>query len=292
MAVAKQLEAGAVESIWRYPVKSMMGEELQAVALGEHGLAGDRAYALQDRSDGKIASAKNPRKWPNLFAFRAALVEGSGAKAHSLRITLPGGRVVTGDQGDIDEVLSKAVNREVALAYSGHGPVAAARSTVAAGWTGKSEQYWADIEGMERRDDVTDFTLPAGTFFDGATVHLVTTATLDRLRRFYPEGTFDVRRFRPNIVVKPAGGEDAFVENNWIGRTLAIGNVVRMTITAPCGRCVMTTLPQGDLPRDIGILRTVVQRNQAHVGVYAAVVQGGTIRRGDRVGLRDSAARE
>jgi uncharacterized protein YcbX len=289
MAVAQQLEAGAVESLWRYPVKSMLGEELQTAALGERGLAGDRAYALLDRADGKVASAKNPRKWPNLFAFRAALVEGSGAKAHSLRITLPGGRVVTGDQGDIDGVLSKAVNRTVALVHSGHGPAAAARPTVAAGWAGRAEQYWADIEGMERRDAVTDFTLPAGTFFDGATVHLITTATLDRLRRLYPEGKFDVRRFRPNIVVKAAGDEDGFVENDWIGRTLTIGDEVRMTITAPCGRCVMTTLPQGgDLPRDIGILRTVVQHNQARVGIYAVVARGGMIRRGARVELSPS----
>src|SRR5207249_5410353 len=130
---------------------------------------------------------------------------------------------------------------------------------------------------------VTDFTLPEETFFDCAVVHLVTTATLDRLRELYPEGRFEVRRFRPNIVVQLGSGEKSFAENAWIHRTLSIGEEVRLSITAPCGRCVMTTLPQGDLPRDPGILRTAAQHNQVNVGVYAAVVRGGTIRRGDSV---------
>ena len=58
----------------RYPVKSMMGEALNAVEVSEVGLLGDRAYAIRDVSDGKIASAKNPRKWPDMFCFRAAFV--------------------------------------------------------------------------------------------------------------------------------------------------------------------------------------------------------------------------
>ena len=117
MALAAKTETGAVVSLWRYPVKSMIGEELGAAAVRDHGLLGDRAYALVDRSDGKIATAKNPRKWPNLFAFRAALVEGPGRGpgAHSLRITLPDGTVVAGGQAGIDQVLSKALNREVRL---------------------------------------------------------------------------------------------------------------------------------------------------------------------------------
>jgi uncharacterized protein YcbX len=77
------------------------------------------------------------------------------------------------------------------------------------------------------------------------------------------------------------GGEKDFVENAWIGRTLAIGNDVRLRITGPCPRCVMTTLPQADLPADPGILRTAAKNNKANVGVYATVLEGGTIRRGD-----------
>jgi uncharacterized protein YcbX len=114
-------------------------------------------------------------------------------------------------------------------------------------------------------------------------VHLLTTATLDRLHQLYPPGRFEVQRFRPNIVVTPALGETDFVENEWVGHTLAVGDVVRLSITGPCIRCVMTTLAQGDLPRDPGILRTAAQHNKVSVGVYATVVRGGTIRRGDAV---------
>ena len=106
---------------------------------------------------------------------------------------------------------------------------------------------------------------------------------LDRLRELYPQGRFEVRRFRPNIVVQLGSGEKSFAENAWVGRTLAIGTAVRLNITGPCGRCVMTTLAQGDLPKDPGILRTAAQHNQVNVGVYAAVARGGTIRRTDSV---------
>ena len=287
MSDATQTELGAVASIWRYPVKSMMGEELHATRVWDRGLLGDRLCALRESSDGKVATAKNPRKWPNLFAFRASFIEPSdgSVKVSAVRITLPDGAVVTGEQSDLNQVLSKALNREVTLvaAESGHSP--GTQSSVPASWTAKAEEYWPDIDGLDYRDTVTDFALPTGTFFDCATLHLLTTATLDRLGQFYPQGRFEVQRFRPNIVVRPAGGEPTFAENSWIGHTLAIGDEVRLSITGPCSRCVMTTLAQGDLPVDNGILRAAVQHNRTNVGVYAAVVRGGRIRRGDRVRL-------
>jgi uncharacterized protein len=272
MSHATQTEVGSVVSLWQYPVKSMMGEELNATEVTERGLLGDRAYALVDSSDGKVATAKNPRKWPRLFDFRATLIEPAraAAKIPPVRIALPDGTTVTSDQGDLNQILSKALNREVTLRAAQRGAVTA-------------EEYWPDMEGLDHRDTVTDFTLPEGTFFDCATVHLLTTATLDRLRELYPQGRFEVRRFRPNIVVQLASAEKGFAENAWVGHTLAIGDEVSLSITGPCARCVMTTLAQGDLARDPGILRTAAQHNQVSVGVYAAVVRGGTIRRGDRV---------
>jgi uncharacterized protein YcbX len=282
MADAKQTETGAVASLWRYPVKSMIGEELASVDVSEHGLSGDRAWALQDSTDGKIATAKNPRKWPTLFAFRAschASPAGSAAAA-ALRITLPNGTVLTDQTSNVNQILSHTLGREVTLVSTerhGSGSRASQDSTA------HSEEYWPDIEGLDHRETVTDFALPAGTFFDCATVHLLTTTTLERLRSLYPQGRFELPRFRPNIVLKPAGNDQRFVEDSWIGQTLAIGDEIRLTITGPCGRCVMTTLAQGDLPNDAGILRTAVRHNHANVGVYAAVVRGGTIRRGDRV---------
>jgi len=277
-------EVGAVVSLWRYPVKSMIGEELGAARLSDYGLLGDRAYALIDHSDGKVATAKNPRKWPTLFAFAATFIERSDSnpQVSSVRIKLPDGTVVTGDQSDVNQVLSKLTNREVTLAASERGGGARSAPEFS---TGKSEEYWPDIDGLDHRDAVTDFELPAGTFFDCAPVHLLTTATLDTLGAFYPQGRFDVQRFRPNIVVKPAEPAQMFVEDSWIGRTLAVGDEVRLSVSGPCGRCVMTTLAQGDLPADSGILRTAVRHNRANVGVYATVLRGGTIRCGDRVTL-------
>ena len=263
-------EVGSVVSLWQYPVKSMMGEELNATEVTERGLLGDRAYALVDSSDGKVATAKNPRKWPRLFDFRATFIEPAraAAKIPPVRIAFPDGTTVTSDQSDLNQILSKALNREVALRAAQGGVV-------------NAEEYWPDVDGLDHRDTVTDFTLPEGTFFDCAMVHLLTTATLDRLRELYPQGRFEVRRFRPNIVVQLASDEKGFTENAWVGHTLVIGTAVRLNITGPCGRCVMTTLAQGDLSRDPGILRTAAQHNQVNVGVYAAVARGGSIRRGD-----------
>ncbi|OLE18567.1 MAG: MOSC domain-containing protein [Cyanobacteria bacterium 13_1_40CM_2_61_4] len=270
-----EAEIGSVVSLWRYPVKSMMGEELNAGVVTERGLLGDRAYALVDSADGKVASAKNPRKWPSLFDFRASFIEppGSGASVPGVRITLPDGTLATSQQRDLSDILSKALGRKVTLQGSERGQARPAHA----------EEYWPDMEGLAHRDTVTDFALPQGTFFDCATVHVLTTATLDRLRELYPQGRFEVRRFRPNIVVEAAAGAKGFVENAWIGHTIRIGDEVRLKISGPCPRCVMTTLAQGDLPKDQGILRAAAQHNKANVGVYAAVVRGGPVRRGDPV---------
>jgi len=273
-----RVEAGSVVALWRYPVKSMMGEELNACEVTDRGLVGDRQFAVLDASTGRVAGAKNPRKWGNFFDFRAAYVEPPGreSKLPAVRLTLPDGTVVTSEQPDLAQVLSRALGREVTFAKAEHDGEASGA---------QAEEYWPDMEGLEHRDTVTEWELPSGTFFDLAVVHLLTTATIERLRALYPEGRFEVRRFRPNIVVATAADQQGFVENDWIGRTLAIGDEVRLRITGPCPRCVMTTLPQGDLPKDAGILRTAAQNNEANVGVYADVVKSGTVRRGDDVTL-------
>jgi uncharacterized protein YcbX len=269
--------SGSVVALWRYPVKSMMGEELNAVEVTREGLVGDRRFAVVDASTGKVAGAKNPKKWGNFFDFRAAYMPPqTSAKLPAVRLTLADGTVVTSEQPDVSDVLSQALVREVVLAQAQGGGASSAAT---------AEEYWPDMEGLEHRDTVTDWELPQGTFFDLATVHLLTTATIDRLRALYPQGRFEVRRFRPNIVVATGPGEEGFVENDWAGHTVAIGNQVRLQITGPCPRCVMTTLPQADLPKDAGILRTAAEHNEANVGVYAEVVTGGTIRRGDPLTL-------
>jgi uncharacterized protein len=269
---------GTVVGLWRYPVKSMQGEELNASEVTERGLVGDRRFALVDTATGKVAGAKNPRKWGNFFDFRAAYVEPpqAGSKLPAVRLTLPDGTAVMSDDPLLAQILSTTLGREVALAQA-RGEEKLSGAT--------AEEYWPDMAGLDHRDTVTEWEMPAGTFFDISVVHLLTTATIDRLRALYPEGRFEVRRFRPNIVVATGPDEQGFAENDWVGHSVAIGDEVRLQITGPCSRCVMITLPQGDLPQDAGILRTAAQHNQVNVGVYADVIAGGTIRRGDAVTL-------
>jgi uncharacterized protein YcbX len=255
----------------------MLGERLNETELTERGLLGDRAYALRDKSDGKIATAKNPRKWPNLFDFSATLlgVRSAGDKLPAARITLPDGTTIDTDRTDASRMLSAALKRDVALER-----IEPNRSSPASN-TETSEEYWLDIEGLDHRDMVTDFNLPEGTFFDTGIVHILARATLECLQELYPQGRFEVPRFRPNVVVKPTDGSKGFVENDWLGRIVAIGERVRLKIDFNCARCVMTTLAQRDLPKDSGILRTAAQHNQVNVGVYASVLTGGKIHIGD-----------
>ncbi len=114
---------------------------------------------------------------------------------------------------------------------------------------------------------------------------MLTTATINQLRELYPEGHFEVRRFRPNIVVRSDESDTGFVESNWVGQELRVGDDVALEITDHCPRCVMTTLPQGDLPKDSGILRTAARHNDVHVGVYGEVRRAGRVQRGDAVTL-------
>ena len=265
---------GSVASLWRYPVKSMMGEELDASHVTERGLLGDRTRALVDPTTGKVASAKNPRKWGRLFDFRASFVESPrlDEPLPGVRISLPDGTIVMADQPRADELLSEALGAQVKLMAS---PLEKP----------SLEEYWPDIEGLANREKVTEESMPAQTFFDSASIHILTTATTDRLHELYPEGRFEARRFRPNLVVEPTRRVGDFLEDGWVGRTLRVGEEVRFKVNGPCGRCVMTTLAQGDLPRDLGILRTAALHNNARVGVYASVERGGRIKQGDPVWL-------
>jgi uncharacterized protein len=280
--VQKKSTVGKVVSLWRYPVKSMLGEELNSSYVTDRGLLGDRVYALIDHQTGKVASAKNPGKWGRLFDFHAAFIDSLqqavvGEDIPPVRITLPDGSQIFSGHNDANNTLSRVLGREV--------------SVMKAGLEKPSyEEYWPDIEGLAQREMVTDEAMPPQTFFDVAVIHLLTTSTINRLRELYPEGRFEVRRFRPNIVVESstAVSEDKrdFIENSWVGKNLAIGEETVLRVIGPCTRCVMTTLPQGDLPKDLGILRTVAKYNQVHAGVYASVHRGGgTIRRGDPVQL-------
>jgi len=288
MAKSDAVMIGRIVSMWRYPVKSMLGEELNASHVTERGLLGDRAFAFLDPASGKIVSAKNPAKWSRMFECRASFTAPpvSGEKLPIVRITLPDGASISNDRPDLNPVVSKQLGRDVELmSMAPQAPCL--------------EEYWPDIEGLANREIVTDEGIasgaPAGTFFDFSAIHFLTTATLNRLHDSYPQGRFEPQRFRPNFVIEPASGEKGFPENAWVGRTLLIGDQLRLKVLIPCARCVMTILPQGSLPKDPGILRTVAQQNRPmiaalgaslpSVGAYASVASAGTVRVGDVVRL-------
>ena len=262
----------SVLSLWRYPVKSMQGEEINSSLVTGRGLFGDRAYALMDAEDGKTVTAKNPKKWPQMFKFRAAFETPAGAPGAAVppvRIMTPDGETLSSSRPGLNEALSASLGR--AVVFADKPPEKP-----------HLDEYWPDdVDGLAHSDTVTDENTLENTFFDLAFLHILSTSTIDALRAAYPAGRFEARRFRPNILVD--AGPEAFAENAWIGKTIAIGDEVRLAVTGPCPRCVMTTLAQADLPKDPGILRTAVQQNGANVGVYAEVLQGGWVRQGDSI---------
>jgi hypothetical protein len=171
-----QTQAGSVVALWRYPVKSMMGEELNSSEVTDRGLLGDRQFAVVDRATGKVGGAKNPRKWGNFFDFRASYAEAPrfGGRVSPVRITLPDGEVVSNDRADLEQILSRAFGRDIAFVEAR-----------AEGLTsGVAEEYWPDMAGLEHRDTVTEFEMPAGTFFDIAVVHLGSAGSPVLGRRF------------------------------------------------------------------------------------------------------------
>lgn len=264
-------------ALWRYPIKSMLGEALRTAIIQPRGMLGDRVYALQDIATGNIVSAKNSRKWGKLFDLRASFVEPAATQSSVplIRIALPNGKTVTTTHPDGDAILSDYLGREVTLIVV-PPPVA------------RREIYWANVEGQPYQNMVTEsaFSAPANTFFDFGTLHILTTNALRHLQRLYPAGQFAVERFRPNLVLEVPSEADGFVENEWVGRTLRIGKDVQLRVLIPTPRCVVTTLPQGNLPQDLGILKTAVAHNFlqvgdygnfACVGAYAEMIHGGTV---------------
>lgn len=268
----------SVAALWRYPVKSMLGEEIATSALGERGISGDRAYALVDEETGLVASAKRPGRWGMLFGCRARFLEppDDGAAPPPVEITLADGSTIRSDATDVDDVLSRVVGRAVRL-------------TTSAPATAMIDEIDAEAPDVV---DQTQIALGApGTFFDGLPIHLLTTASLATLATASPDAHFDVRRFRPNVVIEC--DDDGFVEDRWVDQTVTVGAAsVYVLMSTP--RCVMTTLAQSDLPDDRSILRTITDRNtvdipgmgpRSCVGVYGLVTAAGHVATGDVVAL-------
>ncbi|MDX2272095.1 MAG: MOSC domain-containing protein [Cyanobacteriota bacterium] len=271
------LKVGTVHSLWRYPVKSMLGEAIPVSAITAQGVWGDRLYALWDPERQRVASAKNPKKWAKLLNFQAKFSETVTPPnpATTVTITLPDGQMVNTDSPEIHTRLSQALGCSVELL-----------SSVPKG--ASLDQYWPDVEGTAHQETITQLYMPPQTFFDSCSIHLITTATLARLQTLYPEGQFHVSRFRPNILIEPLFPTADFLENDWVGGILSIGESVKLSIDTACPRCVVTTLAQSDLPQDINILKTTARYNQVIAGIRTSVLEAGTIQQGDPIWLEKS----
>jgi uncharacterized protein YcbX len=293
---SNKINVGTISSLWRFPVKSMTGERLEALELMQTGVLGDRAYALIDADTGKVVSAKSVKLFPDLLRCKAEFVDAPkrGADMPPVRITLSTGLSVRSDAGDVDKVLSEHFHRRVKLARA-----APEDFTI--------DQYHPDIEGADpggNRDTVVDQKLGAalfaaigapspvspGSFLDMFPVSVMTTSTLARFSELAPKSNFDERRFRMNVIVKTH--QPGFAENDWVGLELALGGGVRLNVAQLDARCVMTTLAQEELPQDTEVLRTLVRHNRVQrpglgrfpcAGAYAVVANQGTVHVGDSV---------
>lgn len=261
-----------VTALWRYPVKSMMGEEMNACDVTEKGLLGDRAYGVIDEETGKLANAKNPRKWPEMFSYRASYTElpQLSGPMPPVRITLPNGQSVRSDESDLNSQLTESFQRPVTLASPSSSEV-------------EFEGYIPEgIKELDNPGTVFSKASPEDTFFDIAMVHIITTSTIETLRKLTPDSRIEPRRFRPNLILDVPEAE-GFIEEQWVGKIITIGDHVQLKILQPTKRCIMTTLAQGDLPNDPNVLRTLARQNNGNFGVYAEIVNTGAIKIGDAV---------
>ena len=289
--------------LWSHPVKSMLGQPVDEVALSPGGLVGDRAYGFVDVESGRLVSAKHPRKYGALLTCTAAFTSTPqpGAAPPPVRVTFPDGSVVEGDLGEIAKHASALLGREVRMVTEVEPGV-------------PFEEVWPELEGFgpdaladalvipgAEEDGQRVIGLPAGiaapgTMLDFAPLHFLTTSTLRAMAGEHPGGVWDERRFRANLVIEDDSPAGELAEDVWCGSDLLIGDEVRIHVVAPTPRCVMTTLAQGHgadaLAADRDILRTVARANNralgelgrfACAGAYAEVVTPGVVRVGDPV---------
>ena len=266
-------ELGTVAELYRYPVKSMLGETLGAVEVGVSGLVGDRVRALIDEETGRVASAKHPKSWRGLLAFRSRWNTGSP------QITLPDGATIEADDIGASQRLSELLHRSVRVTATRPEGATVARpapeDVMAAGETADVPYAMLEIgQGT-----------PGANFVDYAPVHVVTSSTLAHVG-------VETLRYRPNLVLETPNGAP-FAENGWIGRELMVG-AVRLRVVLPTPRCAVPTLAHGGLPSRPAAVKTLLADNRIDVpgfgvlpclGAYAQIVAVGSISRGDRATL-------
>jgi uncharacterized protein YcbX len=275
-----------VISIHRYPVKSMAGETLERVRLTERGVPGDRAWAVRDERRGGIRGAK---QLPGLMRCRARyLAEPPETGSGRAEITLADGARVWTDDPGADARLSASLEHPVTLwplqpaddlDHYRRAPIEGDVETELRAVFGRTaDEPLPDLSRFPR--DLFVYESPPGTYFDAYPLLLLTEASLRRMQRLAPGSAFDVRRFRPNLVLASEGTDDAFPELEWRGRKLRVGGAV-LSVTIECPRCVMVTHPQAELPKDPAIMRALVREAGGALGVYASVEEPGPVAVGD-----------
>jgi hypothetical protein len=274
-----------VVKLCRYPVKSMLGQDVAVSTVTRTGLAGDRRLAVVSRTTGKIASAKYPRLWRDLLTLSAETLDEDSLG--QVRITLPGGKIVDSTDADADAILSEVLNEPVRLTATPPPGATLDRAVPDAVLRdGITAQVPADVIQIGAGS-------PPGTFFDFAPLHLLTTGTLARIAELSPFGKSDFERYRPNIVIRSI--KPGFTENDWLNRDLRVGPDLVLRVIARTPRCAVPTLAHGDLPRNTEALRVLARHNRITpmesmgpepcAGVYAEVLTPGRVRTGDPVRL-------
>jgi len=249
-----------VGELWRHPVKSLQGETLAEASVENSGLLGDRKWGIVDLDTGMVLTA---RRVPMLLLARARLTR------TGVEIALPDGEILTGPSADADDALSKWIGRQVRL-------------TNAESMDAGVGEFFADA--TDDNSEVVSWTMPSGRFVDALPLLVVTTASLRKGRALHPDGAWETRRFRPNIVIEV--DDEGWVEDQWCGRAVRIGTAVVQPV-APCARCTMVTRPQPGLDRDLDVFKTLSRHHGATFGVWTAVQAPGTVRVGDEVSLSD-----
>lgn len=257
------VEVGTVREIWRHPVKSMGGERLEEATFASGGLEHDRRWGVVEVESGKVLSAK---RYGTLLEARATLPMGATAPV----VELPSGDTFEAGDPGLDEALSEWLDRRVALR--------AAPSGEQSQYDFKLSEFGVDL-GVP--DEESQIDTPAGTFYDLADAHVLTTASLRAGEAAHPDGVWDVRRFRPQLLVD-TGDAEGFVEDDWVGGRVRAGEV-ELSPFMPTVRCVMPTRTQPGLGRDREIARVLQRENGSNLGVYAAVANPGRVSVGDPV---------
>jgi uncharacterized protein YcbX len=283
---------GVICELWRYPVKSMLGTTVREVVVTPRGFLGDRAWALRDADSGRIASAK---KFPRLLQFRATYeVEPTLESPGQVRIETPDGRALYPEDPRASKVISQLLGRDLRLENQAREDE---KTTI------DRETIFGDVPLDEMKSDwspevMSDWTpetmpdyfqLKKNTFFEIGSVFVLASGSVEHLRKLQG-GTalIDRRRFRPNFFIDTSPDSGRFVEDDWLGGTLAFGDDVVLDEFQPTQWCVTSTLAQEELPRDLSILRTTAENHKGCLGVYASVRSPGVARIGDSVGLRRS----